>query len=102
MAAVKVLAAVATDAGWKNRVTYYCVKAAIAVFAEDAGTASHAARINLAKKILQGDQSLFAMYSLAVLTNASIASSSDPISTTDGDMEYAVNSMFTAFALSEA
>lgn len=97
MATVIALAASAQDQGWKNRVKYLAVKASVDVMAESDQTVNHATRVALAKKILGGTFN-FDVYALAVLTNATIAASGDPLATSDSDLEYTINSMYDAFA----
>lgn len=101
MATTTALAVLANEAGWKNRVKYYVIKAALAVMTEDVGTTNHTERVAYSKKVLAGTAS-FDVFSIGVLTNATIAASQDPAATTDNDLEFTVNSMFTSFALSAA
>jgi hypothetical protein len=97
MATIEKMLSVAGDATWNGRVRQLVIKAAIAVIAEDVGTVNHANRIAYAKKILAGSVT-FAVWATAVLTNATIAASADPSSTSDNDLEFTINSMFNAFA----
>ena len=101
MATEAILRRAATDALWMFRIEYFVIKAAVAVMAEDVGTANHANRFAYAKKILLGTEN-FSRWVVAVLTNSTIAAAADPVSASLSDVEFTVNSMFNAFANSSA
>jgi hypothetical protein len=81
-----------------NRVEYFMVKAALAILAGETPTS---ADILLGQKILDGTEPVH-QWSLGVLGNATImagAHDDDGKTITDGDIEFAVNSLWTAFSL---
>jgi hypothetical protein len=91
---------VKTDADFQNRVKYFFQKAAIAVMAEDPGTTNHDERADFAGAVLGGDMDVLEL-AIAVATNATIAANIvATIESTDNDVEFTVNSMYNAFALS--
>jgi len=86
----------------KDRVAYCLKKAAVAVMAEDAGTANHAERVVYAKQVLSGEASVVEA-TKAVVTNATLTSDGDitdapDYGISDSDLEFTVNSMFNALA----
>jgi len=87
--------------GWafQVRVRYFLIKAAIAVMSELGTTTNHAERLIYARKVMDGSANL-AIAAIAVATNATVsttlAADNEP---TDNDLEFTVNSMFTAFSL---
>jgi len=101
MASFHTMAKIAEHEAFLKRVQYCMHKAAVAVMAEDAGTASHADRVVYAKKILDGSASV-QQYSRSVVTNATLTASGvdDPalFGVSDGDLEFTVDSMFNAMA----
>lgn len=89
----------AATADFQNTVKYFMQKAAIAVMAESDATNNHAARLNLARKILSGQASIYE-YAYAVVTNSTIGGYVDTSAAIpDADLEFTVNSMFDAFSL---
>jgi hypothetical protein len=93
---------VARVPAFQDRVKYAAVKAAVAVMAESAGTASHAQRVVYARSILAG---LIDILSLAVgvTTNTTILAELNPAAAPnygvpDADIEFTVNSLFNAYA----
>ena len=85
-----------------RRVKFFVTKAATAVMAEDAQTASHAERVVFAKTVLDGTYSA-SNYSLACLANSTIQAAGDAgasplFGIVDGDLEFTVNSLFNAMA----
>jgi hypothetical protein len=86
---------------FQSRVKFFMQKASIAVMSEAGTTAGHGQRVNLASKILGGLSNPFE-YALAVLSNSTlfaegtVANGTNGIS--DSDLEFAINSMFSAFA----
>jgi len=85
------------DTIFKDKVNYYMVKAAIAVMAEEVATEHHEKRVDLASRILRGSFSVEA-YALGVTTNAAIKGKIDAGTSYDADLEFTVNSLFTAYA----
>jgi hypothetical protein len=77
------------------RVGQISIKSAIAVAAEDPGTANHAERIAFGNKVLLDPGNYGALIAQGVVTNASITASSP-----DNDIEFTVNSMWNAYAIS--
>lgn len=98
------LRTIAEYGGFQSRVSYALVVAAVNVMAESAGTVNHAERVIYAKKIINGDYDLIDP-SMAVLTNSTIAAESDStivsngsFNIPDGDIQFAINSLFNALA----
>jgi hypothetical protein len=85
---------IATDGNFVSKVQQAAVKAAIAVASEDAGTTAHAKRVVFGNKILNNPRGYAELLAKGVATNASIS-----LSSSDNDIEFTVNSMFTAYAL---
>lgn len=83
------------------RVSFFVIKAAIAIMAEDNLTANHSDRVDFANKVFVGDYDLNS-YTFGVLTNSTILSNLDTgepdLGITDGDLEFTVNSLYNAFA----
>lgn len=86
---------VANEEGFQRRVKHFMQKAALAVMAEAGSTAFHTERVAFAKSVLDGTASVYE-YAVGVVTNSTVASNG--LATTDGDLEFTVNSMFTAFS----
>jgi len=102
MATYDTMETIANQTSFLRRVRYSMKKAAVAVMAEDAGTASHAERVVYAKTVLDGTASV-QEYASAAVTNATITTNGDitagPLfGTSDSDLEFTVNSMFNAMA----
>lgn len=95
------IAKIAQQADFVNRVMYYVTGAAVDVMAEPANTPDHAARVAFAQKALSGNYYVQGAVN-AVLSNPSIAAESDSreagANIPDGDLEFAVNSLFDALA----
>lgn len=90
------LANLARNSTLQRRIEYLMVKAAIAKLAEVNPT--DAAKL-LGQRILDGDEPLL-QWTLGALTNPSIAAgahNSDGSSITEGDLEFAVHSLWAAF-----
>ena len=85
----------ARDAGFQERIKFFLKKAAIAVMAEALVTAGHTERAAYAKKVLDGDANVLEA-TQAVVTNATIETNG--LASSDNDLEFTVNSMFSAFA----
>lgn len=103
MATASEAAAVATESSWIRRVQYYRLAAAVAIMNEDPQTANHAARVEYATKVINGQDNL-TDYALGVATNTTIRDAID-VNTgepdwgvTDSAMEGTVNGLFNAFA----
>lgn len=87
--------ALANEQGFQNRVEWFLSKAAIAVMAELLNTAGHAERVIYAGSVLDGTASVL-QASIAVSTNATVDAAG--LAVTDSDLEFTVNSMFSALA----
>ena len=82
----------------QRKIRYYFAKAAVAVVAEDGGTTNHAERMVFAGDILYGtiaDKTL----TWPIMTNATIAGKIASDTDYTSDIEFVVNSMYDAFAL---
>lgn len=92
---------VAAKPSFQARVNYALTIAAVNVAAEDPGTPNHVARVEFAERVLQGDYSLSGAVN-AVLANTTIAAESTSAERgegiPDGDLQFAVNSIFDALA----
>ncbi|SRR6266498_2564908 len=92
---------VSTQVVFQSRVKFFMQKAAIAVLSEASSTDGHGVRVNLAYKILYG-QINPSEYALAVMTNSTLQTEGTVANGTNGisdsDLEFAVNSVFSAFA----
>ena len=82
---------------FQDKVMYYVTKAAIAVMAEEAITPHHAKRVAFAHRILDGGFRV-ERYALGVMANSTIKSKVDSDTKYDDDLEFVVNSLFTAYA----
>lgn len=95
------LAQIALQSDFQNRVRYSLYVAAVNVHAEDAGTASHTARLAFSNKVLSGAYDL-ASAVFAVLTNSTIAAeataSGSGNSVPDGDLQFTMNSVYNGLA----
>lgn len=91
---------VAAKPSFIARVNYAVMVAAVAVAAEDPATPSHATRVVFANTIITGGRASGAVD--AVLANPTIAAESDSSqrgeNIPDGDLQFAVNSLFNALA----
>jgi hypothetical protein len=83
----------AATAEFRNKVTLLVVKAAHAIMTEGSAVANHTERVNLAKRALVSPESVGVQFAYGVVTNAAITAES-----TDGDIEFTVNSMWNAYA----
>lgn len=91
------LSQIARSNDFKSRIEYLMVKAAVAKLNGEAPTA---ADILLGQRILKGQESV-ALWAVAAVTNASIAAGAhqlDGSTITDNDLEFTVNSLWSAFA----
>lgn len=82
---------------FNDKVKYEMQKAAIAVMAEDAGTANHTERVTYANKILTGEASIKEMC-IGVLTNATVKGHVMGDTDYTSDLAYTVQSLYDAFA----
>ena len=82
---------------FQAKVNYYVTKAAIAIMAEANTVDFHAERVAYAKKVLNNLYSLDA-YALGVSVNPTVKSKIDAGTDYDDDLEFVVNSLFTAYA----
>ena len=102
MATTTQLGQIAADGNFQNRVKYFLYKAAIAIMAESALTASHADRVTYAQVVLSGQADIHGQ-SIGVLTNPTIAADANASngpdwSITDGNIEFQINSQYNAYA----
>lgn len=92
---------VATAEDFRRRVAYALTKAAVDVYAEVGTTQGHAARALYATKVLNNQFDLHGAV-LGVLANPTIAagasSSTSDNSVSDGNMQFAINSIFSVLA----
>lgn len=87
---------------FQQRVGYWLMSAAVAVYAEAGTTPGHAARTAYAIKVANGQANLQSA-ALAVLTNATIAAEAVKTNAAgngipDGDIQFAVNSLWNLLA----
>jgi len=85
------------DQDFQDKVRFYVVKAAIAVMTEASTVDFHTERVAYATKVLNNTASISA-YALGVSTNPTIKAKIDAGTDYDADLEFVVNSLFTAFA----
>lgn len=101
MATFSQIANIANQTDFRNRVGYALSVASVSVYAEAGTTTGHAARAAYASKVLNGSFDLSGVV-LGVLTNSTIASGAAQDvpgnSIADGDIQFAVNSIFSALA----
>lgn len=95
-------AQISWQADFQQRVGYALNVAAINAYNEVGTVTGHAARAIFATKVLNGQYNLEAM-ALAVLTNSTIATEGNSAvqpgnSIPDSDIQFAVNSIFSALA----
>lgn len=101
MASYSGLGQIASQSDFLLRIRYAAYHAAIDVFAEDPGTPSHAERVVYAAKVTSGSFDVSSV-AYSVLTNPTIAAGASDVTVgngiTDGDLQFAVNSVFNALA----
>ena len=85
------------DLGFRDKVQFYLVKAAVAVMTEAADYEHHEKRVEFSKQVLRNGVPLDT-YALGVMTNSTIKAKIDAGESYDADLEFVVNSLFTAFA----
>lgn len=85
------------DATFRNRVTAAAVKVAVDVAAEATNVPQHDARVKLANLVLWRPREWGEILVLGVLTNPTIGA--DPAGASDADVEFALASIWTAYAL---
>jgi len=85
------------DLDFEDKVRFYMVMAAIAIMAEADTVAHHAKRVIYSNKVLNGTASVGA-YALGVSVNPTIKAHIVAGASYDGDLEFTVNSLFTAYA----
>lgn len=86
---------VAKDQVFQSRVKYFLVKAAVSVMAEANTVDGHAQRVAYAGKVLDGTANV-EQVAVAVMTNSTVAANG--YAAPDGDLEFVVNSMFSALS----
>jgi hypothetical protein len=96
------LITIAGNGGFQNRVKYALIQAAVSVYNEQSSTTGHTARVAYASNVIAGNYNL-APTSLAVLTNSTLAAeatltSAPDFNIPDTDLQFAVNSLWNAFA----
>lgn len=88
-----------SDAAFIDRVRSAAVKAAIDVAAEDAGTANHTQRMNLANRVLMSPGRWAEIMAEGVAANVTIVSKAmADQEIPDGDIEFTVTSLWNAYA----
>lgn len=101
MASYSDIAIAATSADLIRRVEYALSVAAVNVYAEGTSVAAHAARAAYATRVLN-EQVDLRRVTLGVLTNPTIAAGVDSAKSdsgvSDGNMQFAVNSIFDVLA----
>lgn len=86
-------------AGFVQRVEIALVTAAVNVMAEPENTLNHSFRRNYAVQILNDPAVQAAKIAVGVVTNATIAASAPTgNAATDSDIQFTVNSLFSAYA----
>lgn len=101
MSTSKIIAEISTPAFYM-RVAFLALKAAQNVATEDPETAEHASRAAYAGRILRGEESAVLLASHVVASNSVIASAivdGSGADVPDGDIEFALGSIWTARAL---
>ena len=99
------LIATSRNAEFSGRVLMIAFKVAQAVATEDPGTADHAERADYAGRVIRGDEHQQMMAAHVISSNPTIAAAiaSEPQSfgsnVPDGDIEFALSSVWTARAL---
>lgn len=93
--------AVARNATFQDRVFYCMTLAAANVMAELSTTTGHALRVTFAKSVLAGTANVFS-YAAGALTNttlfAEVNLAAPDFGIPDTDLQFAVNSLFSAYA----
>jgi hypothetical protein len=102
MASLTDLGYIAQDGHFQHRVNLAAVNAALAVMAELATVPSHALRITFAKSILSGSTNMLFL-SYGILENSTISAEATitvnpDFSIPDADIQFAMNSIFNAYA----
>lgn len=101
MASFSALGYTANQEDFRRRVGYALSVAALAAYNENAGVTNHALRAAYATKVLNSQFDLHGAV-LGVLTNGTIAAECNEASTgngvPDGDIQFAVNSIYNALA----
>ncbi len=100
------LGSIARETDFSNRVQYALFVAAVNVLAEDPGTAGHALRVIYGQRVLANNYSISPVC-YAVMANPTIAAEATvtPVGEAstgngvpDGDIQFAVNSLWNAFS----
>lgn len=102
MASFDDLETIANNAGFQGRVNHALQVAAENIMTEDPTTARHEDRVAFARKVINGEVSM-AEVAQQVLTNATIAAEAVAATTPDfaipdGDIQFAINSLFNVLA----
>ena len=97
------LVSISTDTRFQNRCNYYLQAAAVNVMAEAQNTVNHSIRFQFAKGIMTGGGPALTQLAIDVLTNTTIAAEANNLTVPDfaipdGDIQFAVNSLFNALA----
>ena len=86
-----------TDETFKDKTKFYLIKAAIAVMNEAGTVEHHAKRVQFAHRVLTGGFQI-ENYTLGITTNPTIKAHIDGGTSYDSDLEFVVNSLFTAYS----
>ena len=102
MASFSDLGTIAKDANFQLRVGYAMSVAAVNVYAESTGVTGHVLRVEFSRSVFTGNYNILNAC-LMVLTNAAIAAEANVATTPgfaipDGDIQFAVNSLWNDFA----
>ncbi len=98
----------ATDGAFSGRVMMIAFKVSQNVASEDPGTAEHAARIAYAQRVQRGDEKPKLIAAHVIASNGTIAATIEGApgqlgaNVPDGDIEFALASIWTARALAYA
>ena len=107
MSAIDQISAARNDA-FAGRVLFISLKVAQNVVAEDPGTASHAERVAYADRVIRGEDRPKLIAAHVIASNPTIAAAIDAqpaqfgANVPDGDIEFALASIWTARALAFA
>lgn len=89
---------IAQNSVFRDRIQYLMIKAAVANLN---GETPSSATILLGQRILKGQENV-SLWAIAAITNATImagAHQDDGSTIVDGDLEFTINSLWTAFSL---
>ena len=85
------------DTNFQEKIQFYLIKAAIAIMTEEAVVEHHVKRVAFASRILHGGFRIDS-FAIGVMTNVTVKTHIDAGTSYDDDLEFVVNSLFTAYA----